>query len=332
MSLPDWIAAAADAGLRLDKFLAAEDRLGSRSRAVAAIERGKIFVNGNEVPAAGASTRLAGGDRVRVWMDRPGSARRRPAPHQAGDLGILYEDDDLIAVNKPAGLLAVPLERKADAESVLDQVERHLRSHRTRRPFVVHRIDRDTSGVVLFAKHAAAQAVLKQQFLRHEPERVYLAIVYGRPSPPAGSWRDHVAWDQRSLIQKETHARDPRGKEAVSEYRIVEPFRETSLIEVRLVTGKRNQIRIQARLRGHTLVGERRYVFGPETLRPIDFARQALHAARLTVVHPATGERLTFEAPLPKDLADLIKALRRDEKVPGALPTPFRGKRVRGRR
>ena len=145
------------------------------------------------------------GDRVRVWMDRPGSSKRRPAPHQAGDLNILYEDDDLIAVNKPPGLLAVPLERKADAESVFDQIDRHLRSHRTRRPFTVHRIDRDTSGVVVFAKHAAAQAVLKQQFLRHEPERVYQAIVYGHPTPPSGTWRDTLVWDQRSLIQKETH-------------------------------------------------------------------------------------------------------------------------------
>ena len=151
---------------------------------------------------------------------------------------------------------------------------------------------------MLFAKHAAAQAVLKQQFLRHEPERVYQAIVYGHPTPPSGTWRDTLVWDQRSLIQKGTHPRDPRGKEAISEYRIVERFADTSLIEVRLVTGKRNQIRIQARLRGHTLVGERRYIFGPVELRPIDFPRQALHAARLTVNHPATGRALTFEAPL----------------------------------
>ena len=115
--------------------------------------------------------------------------------------------------------------------------------------------------------------------------------MYGQPTPPSGTWRDHLAWDQRSLIQKETHPRDPRGKEATSEYRVVERYADTSLIEVRLVTGKRNQIRIQARLRGHTLVGEQRYVFGPANLRPIDFPRQALHAARLSVKHPAPGHR-----------------------------------------
>ena len=308
--VPFLAVSADEVGLRLDKFLAGSDRLGSRSRAVAAIERGKVFVNDVEASTADAARRLSARDRVRVWMDRPGSSKRRPAPYQAGDLNILYEDDDLIAVNKPPGLLTVPLERKAGAESVFDQIDRHLRSHRTRRPFTVHRIDRDTSGVVVFAKHAAAQTVLKEQFLRHEPERVYEAIVYGQPTPPSGTWRDTLVWDQRSLIQKETHPRDPRGKEATSEYRVVERYGDTSLIEVRLVTGKRNQIRIQARLRGHTLVGEQRYVFGPAELRPIDFGRQALHAARLTVRHPTTGRALTFKAPLPQDLRELIAALR----------------------
>jgi 23S rRNA pseudouridine1911/1915/1917 synthase len=307
-----WSVGSESAGVRLDKFLAAADRLGSRSRALAAIERGKVFVNDAEASSASAAMRLTEGDTVRLWMDRPGSAKRRPSAHQTRELDILYEDDDLIAVNKPPGLLAVPLERKAEADSVLEQVGRHLRSHRTRRPFTVHRIDRDTSGIVAFAKHAAAQAVLKEQFLRHEPERLYQAVVYGHPSPSSGTWRDYLAWDQRSLIQKHTHARDPRGKEAVSDYRVVERFADTSFIEVRLVTGKRNQIRIQARLRGHTLVGERRYVFGPDNLRPIDFGRQALHAARLSVKHPATGRPLTIEAPLPQDLRELLEELRRE--------------------
>jgi 23S rRNA pseudouridine1911/1915/1917 synthase len=316
----EWIVAADEAGVRLDKFLAMEDRLGSRSRASAAIARGKVFLNDREVSAADGGKALVRGDRIRVWMDRPGSSKRRPGRHRTEELDILYEDDDLIAVNKPPGLLAVPLERKSEADSVFDQIERHLRSHRTRRPFTVHRIDRDTSGIVVFARHAAAQAVLKQQFLRHEPERVYQAVVYGHPEPPAGTWRDYLAWDERSLIQKETHARDPRAKEARSEYRTIERFDDTSLIEVRLVTGKRNQIRIQARLRGHTLVGEQRYVFGPDDLRPIDFARQALHAGRLTVRHPATGEPLIFEAPLPRDMKELLAELREPARPGGKRP------------
>ena len=118
-------------------------------------------------------------------------------------------------------------------------------------------------------------------------------------------------WDLKSLIQKETDERDPRGKEAICHYRTVERLDGASLIEVRLVTGKRNQIRIQARLRGHTLVGERRYTYGPDELRPIEFARQALHAHRLTFRHPADDREMRFEAPLPEDMAALLARLRR---------------------
>ena len=175
----------------------------------------------------------------------------------------------------------------------------------------MHRIDRDTSGLVVFAKTVRAQDALKAQFKRREPERVYLAVVYGRPSPPQGTWRDHLVWDTKALIQKETHPDDPRASDAISEYRVVESFGEASLIEVRLRTGRRNQIRIQARLRGHTLVGEKRYTYGPDELRTIDFERQALHAHRLSFLHPADGRRLTFEAPPPADFAALLDRLRR---------------------
>jgi 23S rRNA pseudouridine1911/1915/1917 synthase len=307
---PHWIVGVSDVGLRLDKFLAAADRLGSRGRATDAIARGKVFLNDDEAVAADSSRVLVAGDSIHVWMDRPGSAKRRSSPERLSGLRIIHEDDDLIVVDKPAGLLSVPLPRRTDASSVAEEIAQHLRLHRRGRPFVVHRIDRDTSGLVVVAKHAAAHAALKEQFLRHEPERAYQAVVYGRPSPASGTWSDRLVWDQKALIQKETHPRDPRGKEAVSEYRVLESFREASLIEVRLVTGKRNQIRIQARLRGHTLVGEQRYVYGPDLLRPIAFPRQALHAARLAFRHPATDRRVEFEAPLPEDLRELLERLR----------------------
>ncbi len=305
-----WIVDAAEAGTRLDKFLASADRLGSRAKAASALDRGKVFLNETEASTAEAALRLNAGDAVRVWMDRPGSAKGRPAPLEAGGLQIVYEDDSLLVLDKPPGLLAVPLARRDDAPSVYHHVEQHLRTRGKRRPHVVHRIDRDTSGLVVFAKHSRAQERLKDQFRRREPERVYLAIVYGQPEPPAGTWRDHLVWDQDALIQKETDPRDPRAKEAVSEYRVLEPLGDASLIEVRLHTGKRNQIRLQARLRGHTLVGEQRYVFGPSSLRPIAFPRQALHAWRLAFRHPEDGKLLRFEAPLPADMASLLARLR----------------------
>ena len=274
-----------------------------------ALERGKIFLNTEEMALVDAARRLVAGDVVRVWMDRPGSARRAPRS-ETGDLEILYEDDLLLVLNKPAGLLSVPLERKVGASSVYDQLEDYFRPRGKRHPFVVHRIDRDTSGLVLFAKDARTQEALKAQFRRREPERVYLAVVYGHPEPGTGTWRDRLVWDRKALIQKETHPRDPEGTDAISDYRVVETFRDTSLIEVRLQTGKRNQIRIQARLRGHTLVGERRYVYGPDALRPIAFSRQALHAYRLAFEHPADGRVLHFEAPVPADFSELLARLR----------------------
>jgi 23S rRNA pseudouridine1911/1915/1917 synthase len=307
----EWPVDPAEAGARLDKFLAEPGRLGSRAKAFAALERGKVFVNGREAGAADAARRIAPGDVVRVWIDRPGSARaRRSSAPAAGDLEILFEDEVLLVVNKPAGLLTVPLERKAAAPSVQSQIETYLRPFGKRRPFVVHRIDQDTSGLVVFAKDADTQARLKAQFKRREPERVYLAVVYGHPSPPAGRWSDHLVWDEKALIQKETHPRDPRAQEAISDYRVRERYRDTSLIEVQLHSGRRNQIRIQARLRGHTLVGEKRYTFGPGTLRPIQFERHALHAWRLAFDHPQHGTRCDFEAPLPPDFHALLERLR----------------------
>ncbi len=305
----DWTVSDREDGVRLDKFLAAGDRLGSRRRASVALDRGKVFVNEIEAAASAGAAKLAAGDRVRVWMDRPGSARSRAAK-QAGDLRILYEDECLIVLDKPAGLRAVPLERREDADSVVDQLVTYLRPQGKRKPLVVHRIDRDTSGLVVFAKTAAAQHALREQFKRRTVERVYRAVVYGHPSPPAGTWRDRLVWDQKALIQKETHPRDPKGKDAICRYEVLERFPSASLIEVRLETGKRNQIRLQARLRGHTLIGEQRYVYGPESLRPIDFRRQALHAFRLAFAHPVTGAPMRFEAPMPADMVALVARLR----------------------
>lgn len=306
-----WVVEPGEAGVRLDKFLASDTRLGSRGKAVAALERGKIFVNDEETGLADAARRLTAGDAVRVWMDRPGSSRKlTQRPPRPGELPIVYEDDSIIVVNKPPGLLTVPLPRREEAPSVEAMLSHHLRSKAGRRPFVVHRIDRDTSGLVMFATRADAQARLKEQFRRHTAERIYLAVVYGVPSPPAGTWRDHLVWDDASLIQKETHPSDPRASEASCEFEVVEPLGVASLIRVRLITGRRNQIRLQARLRGHTLVGEQRYTFGSQDLRPIDFPRQALHAWRLSVLHPSGGRPMNFEAPMPADMEELVRQLR----------------------
>lgn len=214
-----WTVTAAEARVRLDKFLAAPERMVSRSRAVTALERGKVQLNGVDATIRDAGQRLYGGDVVHVWMDRPGSAKRMLGDIDGSGLRIVYEDDALLVLNKPAGLLAVPLDHRAGAPSVYELIQDRLRSHGKRRPFVVHRIDRDTSGLVIFARDEHTQDVLKGQFRRHEPERIYRAVVYGHPNPPAGTWRDHLVWDESANIQKASHPTDPRAKEAISEYR-----------------------------------------------------------------------------------------------------------------
>jgi 23S rRNA pseudouridine1911/1915/1917 synthase len=304
-----WTVSAAEAGVRLDRFLAAGERLRSRSRAAAAIDRGKVFVNGAEAGSGQAGRALSAGDLVDVWMDRPGSGRAvRPRRRRDGELVIAYEDASLLVADKPAGLLAVPLRGRAERASLVDLVEAHLTSHGKRSPHVVHRIDRDTSGLVLFAKDGGALAHLKRQFLQRSPDRVYLAIVHGCPAPPEDTWRDRLVWDGEALAQRLAVRHDPRAREAISAYRLLRPLGGAALLEIRLVTGKRNQIRVQAALRGHPLVGERQYATITPAAR-IEFPRQALHAHRLGFDHPVTGRRVECVSPLPDDMAALVERL-----------------------
>jgi 23S rRNA pseudouridine1911/1915/1917 synthase len=280
--------------------------LGSRSRAVEALDRGRIFLNGVEAGRRDAGVMLRAGDVVGVWQNRPGSASRRAAS-RAGALKIIYEDAALLVVDKPAGLLTVPLGRRPDAPSAFALLARHFDPKGRRVPLVVHRIDRDTSGLVVFAKNARVQQTIKAQFERREPTRVYIAIVQGRPSPSQGTWRDRLSWDRAALMQTRGGPGDPRATEAVSHYRIIEPLQGAALVEVRLETGKRNQIRVQAALRGIPLVGETQYA----DTASIPFSRQALHAHRLGFRHPIDERPLEFSSPLPSDMRTLLKRLRR---------------------
>lgn len=315
-SMREWIVEPADAGTRLDKWLATRTDAGSRGRASAWLARGKIYLDGQPVDASAGARRLAAGDRVGLWLDRPGSAAAvDPAVRDArASLRVIHEDSSVVVVDKPPGLIVEPLPgREGEEPTLLDLLADRDRHAPRARAYVVHRIDRDTTGVVLFARTLAARDALKAQFARHTPARIYQAVVMGCPAPSSGTWRDMLAWDAASLRQRRAHGRDARGKRAEAHYRIVESFAETALVEVTLVTGKRNQIRVQAALRGHPLLGERQYRFDapdePSGLPRID--RQALHAWRLGFVHPTTGRPVTYTAPLPPDFVALLGALRR---------------------
>lgn len=306
-----WQVREDEAGVRLDKWLAAAERLGSRAKALAALERGKVFVNDVEQSGADAGRRLQAGEQVRLWMDRPGSAARRNAERHDAGLHLLYEDSSLLIVNKPAGLLTVPLPAQPAEPSLYDLVKRHLRAQSKREPLIVHRIDRDTSGLVVFAKTGAAQHKLKEQFERRAAERIYLAVVYGCPQPEAGTWQDWLVWDSAALRQQRGARGDADAREAVCHYLVRERFAAAALLEVRLLTGKRHQIRIQAGARGYPLIGEKMYVYEPAPPRPIEFGRQALHAERLRFKHPIDARALSFAVAPPDDLQTLLARLRK---------------------
>lgn len=313
MTKSTWRITVEETGVRLDKWLAAAERLNSRSRALAALEKGQVFVNEAEQSAGEAGRRLQSGETVRLWLDRPGSAARRNyagSGKRIADLHLIYEDPTLLVVNKPAGLLSVPLPAKPDEPSLLEKVTAHLRGQGLNRAFIVHRIDRDTSGLVVFTKNFPAQQKLKQQFERHEPERLYHAFVYGQPQPDKGTWRDELVWDQEELKQKAASGKEPEKQAAECTYRVLEKYAEAALVEVSLITGKRNQIRIQAGLRGHPLIGERQYAYQHKPAVRIEFPRQALHALRLSFRHPQDGRKVNFEASLPADLQGLQQQLR----------------------
>jgi 23S rRNA pseudouridine1911/1915/1917 synthase len=305
----EWRVEAEAAGVRLDKWLAAPERLGSRRQAVHALARGRVYVEDVEQSLEDAAGRVAAGARIRLWLDRPGTAGRR-LPSRAGGFDAIFEDETLLVVNKPAGLLTVPLPGRADEPSLSRIITSAWRSRRRAEPFVVHRIDRDTSGLVVFAKDPTSWRALKAQFARREPERVYLAVVDGQPDPPAGTWRDWFRWNPASREQEPSARGAPRALEAVTHYRTVERFGVASWLELRLVSGRRHQIRAQAWRHGHPLAGERVYRDrGSVPLGPA-FGRQALHAARLGFDHPRTGRPVVVEAPLPADLRTLLAALR----------------------
>jgi 23S rRNA pseudouridine1911/1915/1917 synthase len=313
-----WTVDPAAAGQRLDKFLADPDRAGSRSRAADALARGRVFVDDVEMAAADGARPVVAGTTVRLWVDRPGSAARGPAPRARHGLTVLFEDDALIVVDKPAGMLTVPLDDAGPSAaadggaSVLDLLQQRFRSHGGREPFVVHRIDRGTSGAVVFALNARARGALTKQFAERTPERVYLALVDGHPHPSMGTWHDRLVWDEDNVRQRAARPGDRDAVDALSDYRVVEAFATTSLLEVRLTTGRQGQIRVQAQLRGHPLVGDRRYGGrGPASRDPIAFGRQALHAHRLAFTHPIDRRRIEVTAPPPADFAALLDRLRR---------------------
>ncbi len=229
----------------------------------------------------------------------------RPRRPRRGPFRIVFEDTHLLVVDKPAGLLTVPIPGKR-SRNLKELLDRYLTSQK-RRARAVHRIDRYTSGLVVFAKGYRAWEGLVEQFRAHTPERVYLAVVRGTVEPPEGTLRHRLELTRDGFRQRVV---ERGGTPAVTHYRVLERFRGATLLELRLETGLKNQIRVQLRAAGHPLVGDRHY--SVEEAAETRLGRQALHAWRLGFVHPVTGRPVRFEAPVPSDLERLLGRLRKE--------------------
>ena len=231
-----------------------------------------------------------------------GSGAQRP-PRFSRELTILYEDNAVVAVNKPAGLLAVPAPG-SDAPSALSILASHLKRRR-QRALIVHRIDRFASGVLLFAKTESDREALVRQFLAHTPVRQYLAVVRGHLAAKEGTLVHYFR--REGMHQKLSTERDPKAARAELKYSVERSLRGASLVRVTLLTGLQNQIRVQFSELGHPVIGDRKYSSDEASERRI--ARVALHAAYLQFIHPRSGETVSVECVLPADFQSLLRAL-----------------------
>ena len=282
-------------GERLDALLA--DRLGSRSRAQRLIEEGRVTVDGEVRPKR---HRVSAGEVVEV--DEPPEA---PAPEKVDvPFAVAHEDEHLLVVDKPAGVVVHPARGHRSGTLAQALEGRAAGGEHEWRAGIVHRLDRDTSGLMVVAKSEEAHRRLKAMIQRREVTREYLALVLGRPPSRAGTIDAPIGRDRRHRTKVSTDTDEPR--EAVTHFSIAQALPGATLLVVRLQTGRTHQIRAHFEAIGHPVAGDPDYggagAFG--------LARQFLHAARLAFTHPFTGEPLDLASPLPDDLAAALAAQR----------------------
>lgn len=297
---------------RLDRALAEAIPSLSRARIQALVDDNALLVAGN--PVTDASSKKFEGQPFTLTVPAPLPDK---AQAQEIDLDIVFEDEHLIVVNKPAGLVVHPAAGHSDG-TLVNALLHHCRGKLSgiggvQRPGIVHRIDRDTSGLLVVAKTDKAHEGLARLFAAHDIERRYLAVVAGHPTPPAGTIRTQIG---RSTTNRKKMAVLPegKGKHAVTHYRTVEQFKDAALVECRLETGRTHQVRVHMAHIGNPLIGDSTYnnrrkafKFGPNQSY---FERQALHAVSLGFIHPVTGEKLGFESRLPEDIQLLLTSLK----------------------
>jgi 23S rRNA pseudouridine1911/1915/1917 synthase len=304
----------AAAGARLDAFLAARDPSRTRSAWKRIIEGGAIAIDGRPTTKAGFP--LKSGMAIEVELPETGGAALTgediPIP-------VAFEDEHLAVIVKPAGLTVHPGHGRTHGtlvHALAGQGMALAPAGGTGRPGIVHRLDKDTSGLLLIAKTDAAHRALVGMFSRREIKKTYRALVWGRPHPAAGRIDETIGRSRRDPTRMTVRA--PRGREATTIYRTEELLRGFTLLDVDLVTGRTHQIRVHFASLKHPVVGDTRYGGAPwrgmrdtERRRAIArFDRLGLHAAALAFVHPITGAAIALESPLPEEFAELLRALR----------------------
>ncbi|TCD02033.1 RluA family pseudouridine synthase [Erythrobacteraceae bacterium CFH 75059] len=295
---------------RLDRALAAATGL-SRERVKRLLASGAVSLDG--APARDPSARAAAGAAYAVRLAAP---QPLATPAQDIPLDIVFEDKDLLVVNKPAGLVVHPAAGNPDG-TLVNALLHHCRGtlsgiNGTARPGIVHRIDKDTSGLLVVAKTDRAHENLGDQFSRHAVHRRYVAVCNGHPQPSSGTVTARIGRSPHDRKRMAVLPADSaRGKHAVTHYRLLQVLKDCSVIECRLETGRTHQVRVHLASIGHPLVGDPVYGRAVPALRPVltrlGFARQALHAAELGFAHPQNGRQLRFSAPLPQDMVELIE-------------------------
>jgi len=306
-----------DSAKRLDVFLSERDPALSRSRIKRLIEMGKVQVGGRR---AKAGLRLRENDEVTLTLPE---AQRLEVQAEDIPLKVLYEDRHLIVVDKPAGMVVHPgagNDSGTLVNALLHRCPDLAGIGGVLRPGIVHRLDKDTSGVLVVAKDDLAHRFLSEQFKKHTAKREYKGIVFGQ-LPDEG--RVDASIGRHPAHRKKMSARPRKGREARTYWRVLERFRSFNLAEFRLETGRTHQIRVHLSSIGHPILGDPLYG-GRKRLASIEpsplrqglqkMRRQALHAATLGFVHPTTGETLEFSSPLPGDLSEAIVLLRKIDK------------------
>ncbi|MEL7198876.1 MAG: RluA family pseudouridine synthase [Pseudomonadota bacterium] len=299
---------------RLDKALADATDF-SRARVQALIAQGRVRVNGR--PANSPSAKVAADTPFTIAIPEAAPAQAQP---QDIPLNIAFEDEHLIVINKPAGMVVHPAAGNADG-TLVNALLYHCKGSLSgiggvARPGIVHRIDKDTSGLLVAAKTDAAHEGLATQFAEHSVHRRYLAICGGFPTPAKGTidariGRSDANRKKMAVLDKNSS----RGKTAITHYTVLDRLADASLIECRLETGRTHQVRVHCGSIGHALLGDPTYGQTPKALKPLlkqlGFARQALHAAELGFNHPVTRKNVLFKASLPDDMQELIDQLTR---------------------